>query len=153
MPLNGLKSLINGLSSLDLEREQLLLIQQNRDELVLAQTEVLSEGRDRTGQIRPDSYRPMTIEEKAKSDIVGLGRVTDRVTFYMRGNLYRSLEARITAKTYRVESPLETFDKMINRIGPAYYGLDPKRINAFRNSFVITPLRRIIFERTGLGLK
>lgn len=152
MALNGLKSLINGLSALDLEREQLILIGQNKDRLVLAQAEVLEEGKDKTGLVRRDKYHPFTISEKERYG-KGLGRVTDRVTFYMTGNLYASLRAKITSKTFIVESKEFTFEKMIKRIGKENYGIDQQRIDMFRNAYVITPLRKILFDRTGLGIK
>lgn len=151
MPLNGLKTLYSGLSELDLEQEQFQVIYENKDDLVLAQAEVLSEGKDKTGQKRNDEYRPFTIQYKQQFG-QGLGRVVDRVTFFMTGNLYYSLFARVTAKTFVVTSPLATYDKMINRIGEKNYGLDPQRTKQFRETITIPRLSKIFFERTGLRL-
>lgn len=151
MALNGLKTLYNGLSELDLEQEQYRIIEENKDEIVLAQAEVLSEGKDITGQKRNDEYRPFTINYKQQFG-QGLGRVVDRVTFFMTGNLYYSLFARVTAKTFIVTSPLATYDKMINRIGERNYGLDPQRTKQFRETITIPNLKKVFFERTGLSL-
>lgn len=152
MALNGLKTLYSNLNDLDLEQEQYQIIEDNKEELVIAQTEVLSEGKDKYGQKRSDDYRPMTIEEKAKSGIVGLGRVIDRVTFYMRGNLYASLFAKVSKRTFSIESPLDTYTKMLNRIGNENYGLDPQRIFMFKQTITIPKLKEVFFRKTGLNM-
>jgi hypothetical protein len=151
MPIPGLKKLAIGLSSIDLEEEQYRIVEDNRDDIVLAQAEVLSEGKDKTGNKRADEYRPFTIQYKQEFGR-GLGRVVDRVTFFMTGNLYYSLFARVSKRTFSVESPLPTFDKMIERIGKDNYGLDPQRKAAFRDRITIPRLKSIFFERTGLHL-
>lgn len=149
MALNGLRTLSKGLSELNLEREQLNAVEMYRDDIVLAQAEVLSEGKDKSGQSRADQYKPFTVQYK-KEFGVGLGRVVDRVTFYMTGQLYQSLFAKITAKTFVVTSPLEKYDKMINRVGKENYGLDQKRIDYIRNTKIIPKLRDTIYSKTGI---
>lgn len=152
MPLNGLKTLYKNLSELDLEKEQYQIISDNADEIVLAQAEVLSEGKDKSGKKTDDRYKPFTIAYKRQFG-QGLGNVVDRVTFFMTGNLYYSLFARVTAKTFVVTSPLDTYIKMINRIGKDNYGIDQERKDKFRNEITIPALRKIILEKTGLQLK
>ena len=152
MAINGLKNLYKNLSQLDLEKEQQIIINDNADAIVLAQAEVLSEGKDKTGQKRNDRYKPFTVSYKQQFG-QGLGRVVDRVTFFMTGTLYYSLFARVSAKTFIVTSPLATYDKMINRIGKENYGLDPQRKQLFRDEITIPALRKIIFDKTGLHLK
>lgn len=151
MAIQGLKNLAVGLASIDMEEEQYRIVEDNRDEIVLAQAEVLSEGKDKTGQPRQDQYRPFTIQYKQEFG-KGLGRVVDRVTFFMTGNLYYSLFARVTKRTYSVESPLPTYDKMLERIGKNNFGLDPQRQIAFRDGITIPRLRQVFFEKTGLRL-
>lgn len=151
MAIQGLKNLAVGLASIDMEEEQYRIVEDNRDEIVLAQAEVLSEGKDKTGQPRQDQYRPFTIAYKRQFG-EGLGRVVDRVTFFMTGNLYYSLFARVTKRTYSVESPLLTYGKMLERIGKNNFGLDPQRQIAFRDEITIPRLRQVFFEKTGLRL-
>lgn len=158
MALNGLKSLISGLSELDLEQEQRNAIIMYEDDIVLAQAEVLSEGKDKTGMQRNDRYKPMTIE--AKANLKGLAGVTSRVTFYMTGLLYGSLFTKINSKSFRVEASSKsyptgettsyTFDKMIKRIGEDRYGLDQQRINYIRQNKIIPMLRDKMYTKTGI---
>jgi len=152
MAINGLKTLYKNLSELDLEREQYQIISDNADEIVLAQAEVLSEGKDKSGRKTDDRYKPFTIAYKRQFG-QGLGSVVDRVTFFMTGNLYYSLFARVTAKTFVVTSPLETYTKMINRIGKDNYGLDPERKEKFRQEITLPSLKKVLFTKTGLHLK
>lgn len=151
MAIQGLKKLAAGLASLDMEEEQYRIIDENKRYLADAQAKVLSEGKDKEGDKRQDSYRPFTIQEKEEKG-KGLGRITDRVTFYMTGNLYRSLFARVTKRTFLVESPLPTFEKMLRRIGYNLYGIDPQRTQEFREEITIPRLKKVFFDKTGLHL-
>lgn len=149
MALNGLRKLSNGLKSLNVEREQYRIIEANKSYIADFQAEVLLEGKDKSGQKRNDDYHPFTVDLKLEEGR-GWGRIVDRVTFYMTGQLYQSLFAKITAKTFVVTSPLEKYDKMIERIGKENYGLDSQRKKLFREEITIPKLRDTIYSKTGI---
>lgn len=149
MALNGLKKLIDGLGSFDLEREQHMIIVINKDKLADLQATQLSQAINNKGQREVDSYALYTIEQKLATG-VGLGRVTDRVTYYMTGKLYASLFAYISSKTFEVRSPLETWGKMVRRIRKENYGLSPASKQEFREDITIPQLREVFFRKTGL---
>lgn len=151
MPLPGLKKLISDLQGFDLEREQHIIVVDNRDRIADIQAAQLAEGKDNTGQIRQDEYTPFTVRYKQQFG-QGLGRVTDRVTFYMTGKLYASFFTYVSSKTVEVKSPLETYNKMIERIGQQKFGLSPESKNIFRDEIMRPSLADIFFRRIGLKL-
>lgn len=151
MPLNGIKKLISDLQGFDLEREQHIIVVDNRERIADIQAAQLAEGRDNTGKVRADEYAPITVRYKRQFG-QGLGRVTDRVTFYMTGQLYQSFFTYVSSKTYEVKSPLEKYDKMIERIGNQNFGLSPDSKNTFRDEIMRPSLAKIFFTRTGLKM-
>ena len=126
MDLTNLENIINGLTSFDTKGEVEKIIGDNNEVLVQLQRDQLSEGVDNTGNMRTDHYAPMTIAIKNEYG-QGLGAVTDRVTFYMTGSLYESLFYKQSGDEFEIDSPLETFDKMVDRITPEKYGLDEEK--------------------------
>ena len=147
--LNPLRKLITDISAFDLEAEQRQIVESNKNVLADFQALVLAEGKNNRGQVRNDQYAPLTEYIKTRFG-QGLGRVTDRVTFYMTGKLYASLEAHINAKTYEVRSPLETWTKMVERIGRENYGLDPERKERFFEEITRPGVREVLIRKTGL---
>lgn len=149
MALTGLKKLIDGIGSFDLEREQHMIVVINKEKLADLQATQLSQAITNKGQREVDSYALRTIEEKLATG-VGLGRVTDRVTYFMTGKLYASLFTYVSSKTFEVRSPLETWDKMVKRIRAENYGLSPDSKQTFREEIMIPGVKEVFFRKTGL---
>lgn len=140
MSLDNLLNTIHSLSAFDAEKEQLEIVEENKERLVQLQQEQLAAGIGKDGRKRIDEYRPFTKFIK-KTKGVGLGRVTDRVTFFMTGNLYGSLEAKLNGSLFSIESPLPTFDKMVERITPDDYGLDYDQRLEFATEIVLPQIQ------------
>jgi hypothetical protein len=141
--------LINNLRVFDTEAEVEQIVEANKDRLNELQQEQLAAGVDATGQKRIDEYRPLTKELKRKFG-VGLGAVTDRVTFFMTGKLYNSLHAEVAGGQYEVKSPLPTFDKMVERIGKDKYGLSPDQREEFATEITVPEFVKVWEQKTGL---
>lgn len=149
--LNNLLHIINGLEALDTHAEVVGIVERNKDRLTELQQEQLAAGVDITGQKRIDEYRPLTKAIK-QSIGVGLGAVTDRVTFFMTGNLYKNLHAQVDNDQFIVKAPLATFDKMIERVGEENYGLSPDQREDFAVEITLPQFGYILEEKTGLKL-
>lgn len=124
MSLSNLQNIIDTLRTIDVEAETLRIVEDNTKRVTELMQVQLSEGVDIDGDKRSDQYRPLTIYLKQKNG-QGLGRVTDRVTFFMQGNLYNSLQTVIAGSSFYFASPLPTFDKMVDRVGQQNFGLGP----------------------------
>jgi hypothetical protein len=147
--INGLLTLRNGLKSFNLEKEQYTILEDNKEVLADLQAEVLAEGRDKEGQVRNDQYSDFTVRYKLEFG-QGLGRVTDRVTFYMTGAMYKSFFTYLSKRTFEVRSPLERFDKMIARVGEQNYGLDTERKMRYFSEVNLPRVKDILFIKTRL---
>lgn len=151
MNLNPLLKLIDGLKSLDSKAEVEKIIIDNRERLTELMQEQLSAGKDISGNKRIDSYAPLTKFLKNKYGS-GLGAVTDRVTFFMTGELYGSLHAQVENNSYRITSPLPTFGKMIDRVGDEDYGLNPQGRLEFATTVTLPEFSKVLEEKTGLKI-
>jgi hypothetical protein len=151
MPLTGILNLVNNLRELDTQKEVQTIIERNGARINELQQEQLAAGIGRSGRVRVDEYRPLTKLIKRERG-VGLGAVTDRVTFFMQGNLYRSLRTVFRGTTFRTESPLPTFQKMLDRIGEDDYGLSPDQCEEFATGITIPEFGKVLEQRTGLKI-
>lgn len=149
MDLTNLENIIKGLSSLNTHDEVERIVDDNNEVLVQLQRDQLSEGIDITGNERVDHYAPMTIAIKNEYGR-GLGAVTDHVTFYMTGSMYESLFYKSEGDEFAITSPLETYDKMIDRIGPDKFGLSPEQRLYFAENVTLPKFAEIFKEKTTL---
>src|SRR6266699_5285937 len=140
MAINSLIKLKESLERFDIRNELRAIFENNANAVVELQQQKLAAGIDITGTERVDEYRPFTIKQKREKG-VGLGAVTDHVTFFMTGELYQSLQTKISGDEFMVESPLRTFDKMLERIGEDKYGLDEQSRERFAEQFVLPGLK------------
>lgn len=152
MPLDNLRKLIDGFKSFDPKAEYVAIIDSNKERLVELQQEQLAAGIDVSGSKRSDNYAPLTIFLKNKFG-QGLGAVTDRVTFFMKGDLYGSLTATVGSDAFKITSPLFTFDKMIERVGDENFGLDFDQRNEFAINTAMPSYRARWEAVTGTKMK
>lgn len=154
--LSNLQNIIEGLRTMDIDAEVFKVVEQNGGEIVRLQQEQLSRGIDKDGDFRVDEYRPLTkFIKQSTEDLSSLGRVTDRVTFFMYGNLYNSMYNQIMGTLFQVKSPLPTYDKMLDRInagGKVNYGLSPDSRLEFVEGFTIPAVKKYL-ETKGIFVK
>lgn len=146
-----MEKLLQGLQSFDAHKEFVDIVQANIGELTALQREQMSYGKDITGNDRIDEYRPLTKFLKGLNG-TGLGAVTDRVTFFMTGQLYNSLTTQLTGDVFRTTSTLPTFDKMIERVGDENFGLDPQQREHFAVEIAMPAYRERFKQVTGLTM-
>lgn len=151
MPLLQLERFVDSLKNFDSGSELQVIVENNANRLNELQQEQLSYSKDITGADRIDQYRPLTVYLKKKFG-VGLGAVTDRVTFFQTGNLYGSLRTQIRGQMFEVESPLPTFAKMIDRIGNENYGLSADQRLDFATEITLPEFGKALKEKTGLTI-
>jgi hypothetical protein len=151
MNLVPLQNLINSLQTFDVKKEVVDIIVANKEEITNRQRDQLEHGIDVFGKPRIDEYRPLTKFIKQTTG-VGLGAVTDRVTFFMTGQLYGSLFTEIIGENYEAKSPLFTYDKMIDRVGRENFGLDYDSRLDFALSVLLPNFKLVLKEKTGLNI-
>jgi hypothetical protein len=151
MNLVPLQTLINNLQTFDVKSEVTAIITDNKEEITRLQRDQLEHGIDIFGKPRIDEYRPLTKFIK-KTTGVGLGAVTDRVTFFMTGKLYASLFTEIVGENYEAKSPLFTYDKMKDRIGDENFGLDYDSRMDFAINVLLPKFKVTLKDKTGLEL-
>lgn len=156
MALTDLESLITNLEAFDFAKEQHDIVEANKDVLADLQAEQLARGRDRNdAPLILDgvaAYSPFTVRYK-KEFGRGLGAVTDRVTFFMHGTLYKELFATIRPKTFIMESRVPYFGKLLERAGENAVGLAPDERLKFAETYVIPGIDAALFSKTGLRIK
>jgi len=146
-----LKQLIDDLDEFDPHAVLLDIVTRNGERIVELQQEQLAAGIDNTGQPRIDEYRPFTIQQKHEFG-VGLGAVTDHVTFFMTGEMYSEMSNVIFGDEFEVRALGDKFDKMMERIGDERYGLDEVSRLKFAEEITIPQFAEALLEKTGLKL-
>lgn len=136
MGLENFAKAIENLQSLDFREVVRQTVVENQAVIVELQKEQLSEGLDINGQSRVDSYSSQYAALKKKK-YEGLGAVTDIVTFYATGDLYRSLKLKIRDFNYEVVSDDSNFEWMTERITNEKYGLSPDSRDSFTISYIM----------------
>lgn len=121
----NLDALINNLETFDFEKEQTAIITANKDTLADLQAQQFAMGKDAKGQPielidNPEygyGYRPYTIFKK-QSDGVGLGKITDRVTMFQSGRLYKEMTVNISVanSTYEIASKVPYWSALSKRV-------------------------------------
>lgn len=157
MPLDQLEKLINNLSQFSFEAEQTKIIEENKDVLADLQAEqwgsISKDYADRDIKLLDNpqydgGYRPFTIKKK-KTEGTGLGRVTNRITLFQTGALYRELFTTITSGKYLLSSEVPYFKKLMKRTGDVT-GLDEERRLKFAESYVLPGVKEVLKQKTGL---
>lgn len=134
--LEQYEQLMEHLKNFDAKLTLEKIVESNREFLVQLLRDQMAEGKDTTGKVRKDKYSPAYILLKQKEG-VGIGAITEHVTFYMKGDLYRSLFAEIGNGTYQILSLEHTYDKMLERVGVEKFGLSAENRLKFAEEVVI----------------
>lgn len=145
---DALKKTVSALKDFNTEAEVTKIVEDNKGKLTELQKEQLAAGVDISGNPRVDEYRPLTKYIK-RTRGKGLGAVTDRVTFFMEGNLYNSLHTVVKDGKFETLSDRFTFQKMIERVGDENYGLDPESRKEFATTVTVPEFRKVLAQKTG----
>jgi hypothetical protein len=151
--LDGIEKLVTSLEEFDAQQEVQTIIENNADYLVELMQQQLAAGIDITGNERVDEYRPFTIKYKLAYG-EGLGAIVDRVTFFMTGDLYAAMQARITEDEFEIIAPAEQYkyDKMLERIGDENFGLDEESLLKFGEERLLPAFNDVLKLTTGLEI-
>lgn len=159
MAAEALKHLIDSLESFDTKREYVEVLDKHSDVLLDLLREQLAASYDIDGKPRPDAYAALTIEKKTLF-ASGLGRVIDRVTFYMTGELYNSLRIRFDDDKFYIISTLGDrnikYEELMYRpdkLGREdRVGLDPQSRKEFAQDVALPEFSRILESLTGIKI-
>ncbi len=90
-------------------------------------------------------YAPSTIAFKKRYGI-GRGRITDRITLYMRGYFYEGMYTTIRGREFNVKSTVPYFDKIVERSGPDVMKLTQENFRILMEEFIEPEIRNVIVE-------
>lgn len=118
MPFSNLRKRIQKLEAFDLELEVTKVVKENSDWLISRLRQQLAKGVDADGAPAlakyGDFYADRTVLEKTRYG-TGLGREVDRVTNYMTGNFYMSLEVEVEENDFIFTSTVPYFEDILTR--------------------------------------
>lgn len=151
MALTQFKNLISDLQSFDFGAEQNRIINDTKDEVADSLKSQMASGKDGNGNdIRP-AYSPMTIFLK-KEHGIGLGAVTDRVTFYMTGAFYSGLNTRVSGSMFDFDSNVSYISKIIQRSGEKVLELSKANRMDYANDVLMPLFSQVLKLKTGLKI-
>jgi hypothetical protein len=152
MSVAAFKNFIDNFSKLDLGKEQQRIINNNKDELLRLQLKQFEEGVDSKSEpilLEGKGYNPWYADKKRKYGI-GIGQITDHVTLYLTGDLYRETFIQITNKEFYFTSRVPYFPELMRRTGDVT-GLNLPSRQYFAEKFVLTGIE-IVLKSYGLTL-
>jgi len=147
--LEDLQNKIIALRSFNWGDEMQTVIQANTEALADLQAEQWAKGLAANGSEILPPYAPYTIEEKKKK--TGLAAVTDHVTFYDTGELYKSLRGEAANMKYDITSDNFKFKKAIDRSGVRIVGLTDESKERFAEEITVPGVRRSFEAKTGFS--
>jgi hypothetical protein len=157
--LDDLKNKIEALRSIDFENELEKIIENNSSILVGLQQGQWSQGTDRNDQPttlddpmtsggRRDYYSIFTYNYK-KLHGSGLGAITDYVTGFMTGELYRNTTMSMQNKEITFQSSVPYWTDLLERTGEDWPGIDPVNRLQFAQKYVVPGINLVFKERMG----
>lgn len=151
--LNRISSIIAGLRQFNYTGEYENVISSNMDAYADLSAEQMAQAKDVNGdEITLDgvpSYQPVTIVHKKRFGS-GLGAITDRVTRYQSGTLYKELFAQVTSGQVILSARVDYWDKLLDRTGPQGTGLDPEMRARFSEEVIVPAFKKVFSEKTGI---
>jgi len=151
--LDNFKNLIDNLRAFDFGQEMQAIVEDNADKLPPMIREQLAEGKD--GDDKPNTifgrsgYSPKTVEIK-KVNGQGLGAVTDRITNYMTGAFYESLEIETEGRVFEADSDVPYFGDIALYSSDALLEVDPEHRMEFAETVSLPAIKESLLEKTGL---
>ncbi len=155
MALNGLKKIMEDLEAFNFEVSLSSIIAENKDLI----SDKVADQIGRTGldgngdRITLDGgeYTDFTVRYKQEHG-KGLGAVTDRVTLYQTGELYRMIETEVTIDEVTTLSNVPYYDELMERTGEQVMKLNESSRLEFAQEIVIPAFAEDLKEKTGLKI-
>lgn len=154
MPTHQLKQFITALETFDFAASQERAVAENTDALAQYQVEQFSSGKDAENNpitLEGNGYNPFYADKKRKYG-VGLGRVTDRVTLFLTGALYKETFASIASSKVTFSSRVPYWPELLRRTGDVT-GLNEENRKDFAYSFLLPFVSKELKSKTGLSIK
>jgi hypothetical protein len=158
MPADHLKQIADNLKRFNLQDEENTIIEKNKDVLADLQAEQWGgTSKDYAGReikLLDNSefgggYKPFTIEKK-KTEGAGLGRITDRITLFQTGALYKELFVTITGGKFFFTSHVPYFTTLMKRTGDVT-GLSGEQSEKFFDNYTRPGVQKALTEKVGIG--
>src|SRR5882672_2842088 len=141
MPLNNLSRLIRALEVFDVEKETIDIINKNEFYITALLRTQLQEGKDSDDKpvtiFGRDYYSDRTVFDKEHGNYPPLGRQTQWITNYQTGAFYASLRTIAEGRTFKTESDVAYFDKILERSGDKIMKLNKKHLAEFTREVLI----------------
>lgn len=153
MALDNFRNTIDRLKTFSFGQSLQTAVEDNMGELPEMIREQLAEGKD--GQDKPNTifgrrgYSPKTVEIK-QANGTGLGAVTDRITNYMTGDLYESLEMKSDGKVLDADSDVPYFEDVLLYSSPRLLDVDEVHRRQFAEESVMPAVEQDLLQKTGL---
>lgn len=155
MPLDGLRDLIDNLTAFDFGREMETIVSEHTEDITELLKIQLATGKDGDGEpVTLDGnpeYTPFTMDIKEKYG-QGLGAVTDRITTYMTGDLYRSLKTKAEGRVFETEASVPYFDEVIGRTGDQIMELGEDGRRKFAEEITLPAIADVLYAKTELEI-
>jgi hypothetical protein len=154
MPTAQFKQFIDNLAAFNFGNAQDSAIQANTEALAQFQAEQFAQGKDKNNEpitLNGNGYNPFYADKKRKYG-EGLGRVTDRVTLFLTGELYHELFASMKGKKVMFSSRVPYYKELISRTGDVT-GLNTENAKDFAFEFVLPFVSKELNAKTGLRIK
>jgi hypothetical protein len=151
MALDDFKSRVDALKAFDFGDELEGIVERNKSTIADLQAEQWAKGKRSDGNDINPQYSPFTIAYK-KQFGVGLGRITDHVTFYQTGELYKSLYAAVNNRQFSIESDNFKFDKAKKRSGEKIVGLNQESKVTFAENITLPEIKKVLKDKTGFEI-
>lgn len=151
--LDDLAQRIAKLQAFDFSQELQTIVEDNVDKLPPMIREQLEQGKD--GDDKPatifgrSGYSPRTVEIK-KANGSGLGAVTDRITNYMTGEFYNSLEVKTEGQVFEADSDVPYFGDITLYSQPELLEVDEEHRLEFAETVTLPAIKESLQAKTGL---
>lgn len=150
--LEDLKHKIQALESFNSEDELIKIISDNSSILIGLQQGQWAQGLDRNEQPTTldgrDYYSVFTADYK-KINGSGLGAITDYITGFMSGELYRNTGMTLIGKEIAFQSTVTYWADLVDRTGDQWPGIDPTNRLQFAQLYVVPGITQVFKERMG----
>ena len=155
MALNGIRQLIDNLEAFSFEASLSSIIAENKDLISdRVADQIGRKSLDGDGEmitLDGSEYSDFTIRYKQEHG-KGLGAVTDRVTLYQTGELYRMIETEVTIDDVTTMSNVPYYDELMERTGPQVMKLNETNRLEFAQEIVMPAFSEEFKEKTGLKI-
>lgn len=155
MALDQLQQFINSLDAFDFESSLSSVIVTNKDVISDKVAEQLgSTSLDGDGnQVLLDGggYADATIRYKQDFG-QGLGAITDRVTLYQTGELYRMINTEVVVDEVNTMSNVPYYDELMQRTGEQVMKLNESNRLEFAQEYVMPAFAEDLMNKTGLKI-